>query len=120
MAARYGVFVHAGIFLCMVGVVWAAKIKSDYDKTVDFSVYKTYAWGQNVGPTRAAASMFIRGSIDGQLQGAGLKETDIDHADVVVRYGAASDSDMAFAPASDPTYSYIGGAPLPGATVWSP
>ena len=34
----------------LVGISFAAKVKSDYDKSADFSSYKTYAWGKNLEP----------------------------------------------------------------------
>lgn len=112
--------VCVGFVFCLMGAAFAEKIKAEHDNTIDFSTYKTYAWGKNVEPVRAAGTMFIKGAIDAQLQARMLQEVDIAHADLVVRYGAASDTDMNFGAASDPSYSYIGGAPVAGATVWSP
>ncbi len=106
---------------CVVGVAFAAKIKCDYDKSADFSSYKTFAWGMNnIEPTRQAAGIVIQGAITYNLQQRGLQETDINHADLIIRYTAVGDRDMNFAPADDPTYAPAGGAPLPTATVWSP
>ncbi len=106
---------------CAIGVAFAAKIKSDYDKSANFSSYKSFAWGMNnIEPTRQAAGIVIQGAITYNLQQLGLQQTDVDHADLIIRYSAVGDRDMNFAPADDPTYAPAGGAPLPTATVWSP
>lgn len=110
------------IMCCAVGIAFAAKIKSDYDKSADFSLYKTYAWGlNNVEPTRQAAGMVIEGAINQNLQQRGLQQIeDPQQADLIIRYTAVGDRDMNFAPADDPSYAPVGGAPLPTATVWTP
>lgn len=109
------------LICCSIGVAFAAKIKCDYDKSANFSSYKTFAWGMNnVQPTRQAAGIVIAGAITYNLQQRGLQQTDVEHADLIIRYTAVGDRDMNFAPADDPTYAPAGGAPLPTATIWSP
>jgi len=104
-----------------VGIAFAAKIKSNYDKSANFASYKTFAWGQNnIEPTRQAAGIVIQGAITYNLQQKGLQQTDLANADLIIRYSAVGDRDMNFAPADDPTYAPSGGAPLPTATVWTP
>lgn len=104
---------------CLIGFCFAAKVKSDYDKTANFSTYKTYAWGTNQTPTRQAADIVITGAVNHQLQSRGLQQSnDINHVDLIVRYTAAGDRDMNFGSA-DPTFAQVGGAPLPGSTVWT-
>ena len=98
----------------------AAKIKSGVDKTAQFSTYKTYAWGDNLEPTRFGGKHVISGFVEEELEARGLQyTTDVQHADVIVRYQAAGDTDMNFSMAPDPTFSTIGGIPVPGMTMWS-
>jgi hypothetical protein len=103
----------------VVGIAFAAKVKTESDKTADLSAYKTYAWGQNVEPQRKAAGIVLVGAVDEELKKKGLQQSDVNSADLIVRYEAAGDTDLNFNSASDPTYSQIGGAPLPGATTWT-
>lgn len=107
---------------CAIGIAFAAKITSDYDKSANFSLYKTYAWGlNNVEPTRQAAGIVIQGAVNYNLQQQGLQQIqDVDSADLIVRYTAVGDRDMNFAPADDPSFAPIGGAPLPTSTIWTP
>lgn len=115
-------FRFSGCAVCLafaVGMAFAAKIKADHDKTIDFSRYKTYAWGENLEPHRGGANIFISGAINYELHARGLNEQDVDHADLIVRYQAAGDSDLNFSAAPDPTYALVGGTPLPGTTVWT-
>jgi hypothetical protein len=103
---------------CVLGVGFAAKTKADFDKNADFSSYKTYAWGQNQLPTRQSAGMVITYAIDAQLQSTGLRQVQVEDADLIVRYAATSDRGMNFG-VEDPTYAVVGGAPLHGSTVWT-
>jgi Domain of unknown function (DUF4136) len=108
----------AGLAL-LSGIAFAAKIKSDFDKTTDFSVYKTYSWGENSKPNRPAAEIVIIAAINHELETLGLRLVGVDEADLIVRYQAAGDADMNFSAAADPTYAAFGGIPVPGATVWT-
>jgi hypothetical protein len=98
----------------------AGKIEGDYDRSVDFSSYKTYAWGNNLEPQRIAAKLVITGAIEQELERRGLQQSDVEHADIIIRYQAATDTDMNFNVTVDPTYAAVGGIPLNGATVWDP
>ena len=115
-----GLTATVAVLLSLAAVAVAAKIKSDFDKTVDFSSYKTYAWGKNLEPQRPGANVVLKGAVDYELQAIGLQEQDFEHADLVVRYQVAGDSDMNFGTLVDPTYAMIGGVPWPGTTVWTP
>ena len=110
----------ACLTLLMAVICLAAKIKSDVDKGADFGAYKTYAWGDNLEPARFGAKYVISGYIEQELEARGLEHTtDIQHADLIVRYQAAGDTDMNFSIATDPTYAAIGGIPVGGMTMWS-
>src|SRR4051812_38443319 len=90
------VLVFAMIVLCTAVLAFAAKIKVDFDKTANFTAYKTYAWGKNFEPQRPGANIVLTGAVDYELQGRGLRQQDIEHADLIVRYEVAGDTDMAF------------------------
>jgi len=105
--------------LCAFGLAFAAKIKADFDKTANFAAYKTFAWGENREPQRAGASLVLTSTINSELRNRGLELVDVDHADLIVRYQAAGDTDINVSYDTDPTYANVGGIPLPGATMWS-
>ena len=96
----------------------AAKIKVDLDKDIDFSAYKTYAWGKVNPLPRAMANLVISSAIEAELNKRGLTKTDVEHADLIIRYQGSSDTDLNFAMASDPSFSAFGGVPLPDSYVW--
>jgi len=116
--SRKFVFLTLGVCL-LTEIAFAAKITSDYDKTADFSSYKTYAWGTNLEPTRGAvAAAFLVIMIDSEMRTRGMQTTDVEHADLIIRYQAATDMDMNFS-SNDPTYALVGGVPVPGTSFWS-
>jgi Domain of unknown function (DUF4136) len=98
---------------------WAAKIKSDVDKSADFTAYKTFAWGHNLNPPQADAQIVLVGAVEEQLRARGLQPADKDHADLIVRYEAAGNTDMNIGGITDPTYDTTGGVPPPTATPWT-
>jgi hypothetical protein len=112
-------FACLSVVFLLVGLAFAAKIKSDFDKTADFSQYKTYAWGENSKPNRPGAEIVLISAINHELQTLGLHLVDPEQADLIVRYQAAGDADLNFSAAVDPTYAAFGGVPLPGGTVWT-
>jgi hypothetical protein len=106
------------LVVCLFSLAAHAKMKANYDKKANFTGYKTYAWVECVKLARQGANIVIGNGIDYQLQARGLQKTDIEHADLLVRFQAASDTDLNFARSSDPLYSQFGGIPLPDSYVW--
>jgi len=107
-------------FLCAaVALGWAAKIKSDVDKTADFKTYKTFTWGHNLNPPHQDAQLVLVGAVEQQLRARGLEPADKEHADLIIRYEAAGNTDMNIGGILDPTYDTTGGVPPPTATPWT-
>lgn len=106
------------VVVCVFLSTANAKIKANFDKTATFGGYKTYAWVECVKLPRQGANIVIGHAIDYQLQARGLQKTDIEHADLLVRFQAAGETDINFARASDPLYSQFGGIPFPDSYVW--
>ena len=119
---------HARLFLFLVLPVLllaftpqlAAKKKAHivYDKTVDFSRYKTYAWVKGFPMIDPRMDQYIIRSVDDALRGSGLTETKVSGADLVITYNAARDSNLSVGTALDPTFAATGGVPLSGHSVW--
>jgi hypothetical protein len=98
----------------------AAKKKADivYDKNIDFSRYRTYAWVQGFPVVDPTMNQYVIHSVDDVLRRSGLTETKVSEADLVVTYNAARDSDLSVGTALDPTFAATGGIPLSGQSIW--
>jgi hypothetical protein len=83
------------LFLVVAGAAQAQKIKVEFDKNVDFTKLKTYAWDptpQAVGkPVLVAA---IKGAINHELAKRGLQEV-TENPDLYIAMYGAVDSDFA-------------------------
>ena len=98
---------------------FAQKVKVGYDKSVDFSKYKTYAWAAPSRPsTRPLLKEIVIGSVDNQLKSRGFARTEssgdlILIGDGGVEYGIN-------APAGTPILPTYSGAPLSlDASMWT-
>lgn len=97
--------------------MWGQKISTGYDKTADFSQFKTYAWVERHTPaTDPILAAIIVADIDSELVKKGLRKAKSNPDLLVTCYGGLS-SQSAFA-AEDPGYTALGGAPLPGTNMW--
>ena len=75
-------------FVGLVAVVRAQKTSYDFDKTADFSKFKTYAWGEGTPAGEAFLDKRIVAAIDGQLAAKGLTRTE-SSPDLYVAYHVA-------------------------------
>lgn len=111
--------------------VWAQKVRTEYDRSVDFSRFKSYTWGKNFLITRqlpqdqARIDKAIVAAIDRHLQAKGFQRND-EEADLIIVYkgGGLTDvkmgSTMDISGAWGPTWRYssdtLGGSPV---DVWA-
>lgn len=117
MKTRRRVFVTI-FFLLGVVAAWGQKVETGYDKSVDFTRYKTYAWVPRTTPaTNPALAALINSNIDYELMQKGLRKVDSNPDLLVKSYGGADDVRGGFA-AVDPSYAASGGAPLAGDDMW--
>jgi uncharacterized protein DUF4136 len=108
------------LFLClaMASAAFAQKIKTGYDKSAEFSGFKTYAWTeQQPSPIQPLVATMIVADIDHELSAKGLRKVEKD-PDVLVSYYAGGDSQTAFMQ-TDPGHLSTGGIPPPNATMWT-
>jgi uncharacterized protein DUF4136 len=106
------------VTLAVVTAAFAQKIKTGYDKSADFSGYKTYAWTQQQpSPIQPLVATIIVGDIDHELAAKGLRKVEKD-PDVLVAYYAGGSAQSAFMQ-NDPGYLSTGGIPPPNATMWT-
>jgi hypothetical protein len=89
----------------------AQKIKVVYDKQVDFSQFKTFAWAEHGAVAHPMLAANIVGAIEQELTARGLQKVALDAqpAFVIQVYGSI-DQDSTFY-SNDPLYMTTGGIP---------
>lgn len=113
-----GIVVAAALFLLTVTTAWAQKVEIGYDKSADFSQFKTYSWVPRTAPaTNPLLATLIDNDIEYQLNQKGLRKVDSNPDLLVKSYGGAEDVQGGFVP-EDPGYAATGGEPMPGANMW--
>jgi hypothetical protein len=106
------------ILMLLTSSLWAQKVDVGYDKRVDFSQFKTYAWAENLPQTnRPLIGLSIVGAVDEELRKRGLTKV-ASNPDLIVTFHGGVDVQGSFA-AADPTYSSIGGLPAPDIDGWA-
>ena len=105
--------------------VQAQKIKVEFDKNIDFTKFRTFAWAPQDAVARPMLVAAIAGAIEAELNQHGLKR-DTANPDIFVQMYGGTDSDMAVSYTD--LYSGYGGIPpfdqsfliwgaMPGATT---
>jgi hypothetical protein len=113
----HSAIVRATLFFLLAAAACAQKVQTGYDKSVDFSQYKTYAWIPRATPaTNPALAAIIHHDIEYELDQKGLRKVD-GNADLLVQsYGGAGE--VAGGYAAGPGYTGTGGYMMPGTTMW--
>ena len=106
------------VALLLVPQIEAQKVKIDYDKTADFSKFKTYAWVQGTPLFDPQLDAYVRNSISDMLHHIGMTEAPVNAADILLTYHAAIGTDIYVGTALDPTFAATGGTPMPGHSIW--
>jgi len=97
----------------------AQKVKVGYDKSVDFSKFKTYTRLEpSTPPTRPLLYNFVVNSIDSQLSAKGLQRVDKD-GDLVLKLAGGVDYGISVTSGPPLTSSYSGPAPAINSTMWT-
>jgi Domain of unknown function (DUF4136) len=97
----------------------AQKVKIGYDKSVDFSKYKTYTWAQPSMPvTRPLLYANVVGSIDGELHAKGMERTEKD-GDLTLIAAGGIDFQTVATSGTPLSSTYTGPPPVWNATMWT-
>src|SRR5580765_1624324 len=96
----------------------AQKIKIEYEKTTDFSKFKTYAWVPGTPVFDPQMDAYIQNRLVEVLRRSGMIEAAVNAADVLVTYHAALSTDLNVGTALDPTFDASGGTPIAGHSIW--
>jgi hypothetical protein len=105
------------VLVCPV-LVSGQKVKVDYDKSIEFTTFKTFTWGQ-LGPARMPIlRLNIIGAVNEQLAAKGLVEVEKD-ADLMVTYAGdmVGESNQGVSAPSYP--GYAGPSPAIDSTMWT-
>lgn len=103
-------FVALLLLICGLSLgLQGQKIKVEYDKNLDFSKFKTFAWGPLDAVARPLLAASIQGAIEEELAKRGLRKVANDPDVFLEMYGSV-DSDMSVT-YSNPLYSGMGGIP---------
>lgn len=93
--------------LLLCATMQAQKIKVEYDKSLDFSQFKTFAWGHHDASSRPNLALAIAGAVQSDLERLGLKRVD-ENPDLYVQMYGAVDHDLSIAEANP---LYVNGIP---------
>lgn len=96
----------------------AQKVKFDYDKGADFAKFKTYAWIKGTPAANPNLDLYIMGAVDHDLGLKGLTKTEAKHADLLVTYHAARDTEVNASGIDDASYAVTMGLSV-DSKVWS-
>ncbi len=103
-------FARALFLICLLsGGLQAQKVKVEYDKSLDFSKFKTFTWGPIDAVARPLLAASILGGIEEELIKRGLSKVAND-PDIFLEIYGSVDSDISVT-YSNPLYSGMGGIP---------
>jgi hypothetical protein len=105
--------------VALTTVAFTQKVEVGYDKSSDFSKYKTYTWAEPaMPPTRPILYATVMGSIDGELGSKGYSRVDKDGDLTLIPAGGIGFAIVvsAGAPISS---AFTGPAPAINATMWT-
>ena len=86
----------------------AQKISVDYDKEVDFSKFRTYAWYPGQPASNPLVDKRIVNAIDGQLASKGWTKNDSSPAAIVIYYASLDEQKQLNAWGSGPRWNGFG------------
>ena len=87
----------------------AQKVHVTYDKTLDFSKFKTYAWEPHGAVAHPMLAADVVGAIDDQMKAKGFR-LDTNNPDIVIKiYGSIDQESTLYS--NDPLYAASGGIP---------
>ena len=91
-------FVWIAMLLLMANMAFAQDVRYNFDKSADFSKFKTYKWVAIKGANQLddLIDKQIKGSIDAELATKGLTKVDGDNADLLVGYQTAIGQEKQF------------------------
>jgi hypothetical protein len=84
------------LFLACAAAARAQDVSVDFDRSSDFSKFKTYSWAEGVPAKNPLIDQQVRSNIEAQLAAKGLRRVE-EGSDIRVLYMVAVDRDIEFA-----------------------
>lgn len=98
---------------------FAQKVKVGYDKSVDFSKYRTYTWEEPaMPPTRPHLYATVIGSVDGELHSKGFSRID-QNGDLILIPAGGIGFATVFSGGTPSSSTFSGPPPSINATAWT-
>jgi hypothetical protein len=98
---------------------FAQKVSVGYDKSADFSKYRSYTWAQpTTPPSRPLLYLNIEGAIDYELKAKGLTRTET-NGDLILVPGGGMELGINNAAGTPIMPTYSGPPPAMDATMWT-
>jgi hypothetical protein len=116
--ARYSGFLCLLMVAAFCAVASAEKISVHYDKSIDFSKYKTYGWAPIGAVAHPMLALDIVGAVEGELNARGLKKVPA-NPDLLVQIYGAVDAEVSMT-SNNPIYNATGGIPPFDPSMTSP
>lgn len=83
-----------GFLLLFINGAMATKVKVDWDKSADFTKYRTYAWARGTPASNPLIDRRIVAAVDSELAAQGFQKVDSpENADLLIIYHAAVGSE---------------------------
>jgi hypothetical protein len=97
------------VILAVSATALAQKVQVTYDKTLDFSKFKTYAWEPHGAVAHPMLAADVVGAIDDEMKAKGFR-LDTTSPDIVIQiYGSIDQESTLYS--NDPLYAASGGIP---------
>ena len=96
----------------------AEKIRVHYDKSLDFSKFKTYGWAPHGAVAHPMLALDAVGAVEDELNARGLHKVAENHDLIIAFYGAV-DSEVSMT-SNNPIYNATGGIPPFDPSMTSP
>ena len=87
----------------------AEKIRVHYDKSIDFTKFKTYGWAPLGAVAHPMLALDVVGAVEGELNSRGLKKVPA-NPDLLVQIYGAVDAEVSMT-SNNPIYNATGGIP---------
>ncbi|HSY13024.1 MAG TPA: DUF4136 domain-containing protein [Verrucomicrobiae bacterium] len=104
-------FVLLSMILAVAVPLWSQKIHVVYDKQLNFSQFKTFAWAPHGAVAHPMLAANVVGAIEQELKARGLQKVNIDqNPGLVIQVYGSIDQDTSYN-STDPLYAATGGIP---------
>ena len=116
--ARFCAIQFLLVLSVLFAVAQAEKIRVHYDKSIDFSKYKTYGWAPIGAVAHPMLALDVVGAIEDELNARGLKKVPA-NPDLIVQVYGAVDTEVSMT-SNNPIYNATGGIPPFDPSMTSP